>query len=273
MLESYKHRLRDKDEEIGILESHLDEMNTSHSYALEEVKTLKYELEHEKNIIRRFSVPGNPFAVGGLDEDNFNSEHNRSVDISERGNFMNESDIIDRECRDQHRPNDMCRVSLHDELNMLNIDANDLEDNFIYESRNTSDEFQDNDDLELAIYNDTPFTQPEECKNSPAKSGFSPHHKSNTYKLNLENSPNVNEKDIKISGLKKKLAIEKEMKESYQKKYTDYMLNYIKSEKRRKEIEIYLGIKQKQRRRYTKTTAIGVAVVALVLIIVYLIVR
>jgi len=56
-------------------------------------------------------------------------------------------------------------------------------------------------------------------------------------------------KDSIIQELQKKLEMETEVKMDYQKKSSQYMIDYIKAEKQRKEIEIYTGIKNQLKKR------------------------
>ena len=81
----------------------------------------------------------------------------------------------------------------------------------------------------------------------------------------------MTDKDLVIMDLERKLSIEREIKETYQKKSLEYMINYIKAEKRRKEIELYLGIKRKARQRNIKGAALISGVVLVICIFVYLI--
>jgi len=76
---------------------------------------------------------------------------------------------------------------------------------------------------------------------------------------------------VRIADLEKKVEIEKEMKENYYKKYTEYMTNFIKAEKRRKEIEVYLGIKKRQQSKMKKIVAVLIPVIFLLVAIYFMI--
>jgi hypothetical protein len=84
-----------------------------------------------------------------LDEDDFDSQSNRSIDYSERGNFMNESAISNRQPRHHRKKSETSKMTLQDELGMLNLNGDnfgDDDDNDIFPVKNNSDELKDGED-------------------------------------------------------------------------------------------------------------------------------
>jgi hypothetical protein len=247
VLESYKLKLRDREEEIQILNNHINDITHSHSFAVEKLQSVSKELEKERLSSKRISQPINMSHFAPcINEDDF-EKGNTSVAYSERGNFMDESEIHgDKEQTHHHNES---KFTLQDELGALNMDENDfgdVEDEMLF-SRNTSYELHQNDDWEMGrLFNNSPFGYIEEKKHPPRSPPGKHSPQNEGYKIGKSY---YSEKDVMIEDLRKQLELEKEIKENYQKKSVDYMFDYIKAEKRRKEIEIYLGIKRKAKKR------------------------
>lgn len=187
-----------------------------------------------------------PFSLASRYNDDFDHDSNTSIDYNERGNFNDDSRMTDRDMISHRSPPDDNKLTLQDELEMLNYETNEFNEDGdeIFGTRNKMDKSIRHEDTELArIFNNETFDQEdhdiEEFK-TPVK------------KLKNKKSGSdekvLTDKDCIIEDLKKKLEIEREVKENYQKKSVDYMIDFIKAEKRRKEIEIYLGIKNKRKR-------------------------
>ena len=186
--------MRDKEEEISILTGHLDEINSTHSFALEKMQSLSKELEREKIFFMWISAPYNPYAASEFDENDFQSENNISIDFaSERGNLMDQDSIIQHEHKALEDPNEESNLTLQDELGMLNLEEND-----VFESRNALYALHDHNDIELGeIVQDSPFPFPEEQKYSPSEKFI---HRNIPKNCNLSE---IFEKDVKISDLTK----------------------------------------------------------------------
>ena len=263
LLESYKYKLRDKEEEINILNNHINDISLSHSFALEKLTNVTKELEIERNTKNRVSAP---FSLAHWYEDDLNQDSNASIDYHERGNFNDDSRMTENHMINHCSPKEDSKLTLQDELEMLNYDVNDFGDDGgdIFGSGHKINKSLHHEENELArIFHNETFDQEdhdiEECK-TPVKKQIS--YNSNSDEKVLTN------KDLIIDDLKNKLKIEREIKESYQKKSVDYMIDFIKAEKRRKEIEIYLGIKNKRKRGKAILYFLA-AFIAFVLIVLY----
>lgn len=265
-MESYKYKLRDKEEEISILNNHINDISLSHSFTLEKLTNMTRELEFEKSSKVRMSAP---FSLADRYEDDFNHDSNASIDYHERGNFNDESRMTDREMMSSRSPPDDNKLTLQDELEMLNYEGNEFNEDGdeIFGSANKMNKSINHDDTELAriFHNDT-FDQEdhdiEEFKTPEKKK------KNKDKDKTISDEKVLTDKDCIIEDLKKKLEIEREVKENYQKKSVDYMIDFIKAEKRRKEIEIYLGIKHKRNQGKTVLYFL-VGFVAFVLFVLY----
>ncbi|CAI2360317.1 unnamed protein product [Moneuplotes crassus] len=272
-LEKFKLQCRDKDEEIAILNSHLDEMNSSHSYAMEKVQSLSRELDRERNLSKKFKHNFNPYSSPDLEE-NSPEEFDRSVDFSsERGNLMNESSILEQDSKERHQDGDTANLTLEDELGMLGLEGDNFENNDIFEPRQALYSLHDDQsEVELCdISPEAPFPTLEEKKYSPYEESKTARNLNNAFCLSKDDGIEVSLKDVRIADLEKKVEIEKEMKENYYKKYTEYMTNFIKAEKRRKEIEVYLGIKKRQQSKMKKIVAVLIPVIFLLVAIYFMI--
>lgn len=58
-LESYRLKLRDREEEIQILNNHINDITHSHSFAVEKLQSVTKELEKERMSSKRISRPIN----------------------------------------------------------------------------------------------------------------------------------------------------------------------------------------------------------------------
>lgn len=238
-LEKYKIELQDKDAEISVLSTHLDEMNSSHSYAMEKVQTLSRELTKEKNLTKKIQQ--------NFYELNDPEEANRSIDFSsERGNLMDQSDIMGEHPHIEEDQN----LTLEDELGMLGLEE---DTDAIFENTNDAYALDIEEGKNFAeISPEAPFPLLEEQKLSPSLEN--PPVKNLTKKFESPNSKGKSENpDLETQNLK----------------YSDYMADFIKADKKRKEFEVYLKNKKRQKRRKLKNALMIALPILVFLIIMY----
>ena len=110
-------------------------MNSSHSYAVEQVQSLSRELDRERNLAKTFQKEYNPYNVPDIEENEI-EDVNRSVDFSsERGNLMDQSAILEQDNRERHNDPEITNLTLQDELGMLGLEGENYETNDIFEPR------------------------------------------------------------------------------------------------------------------------------------------
>ena len=235
--------------------------------AVEKLQNLEQEKVHNESL-KRISRPEIPM-LGSLASEML-YENNRDIDYNERGHIMDQSDILDEdEERKQVRPPEVSKLTLHDELGMLNFEENDFgetEENMIFENKTGSSELMQDKDIELGqIFNNDSDEDARIRQVTPRETEKQLNDNPND---NVESPTGVTSKDLIIKDLKKKIEIEIEIKENYQRKSVEYMIDYIKAEKRRKEIEVYLGIKKRKFRSNLKGIAIIVAIVIVIIFVI-----
>jgi len=128
------------------LNSQIDEISNSHSFAVETLQSLRQELAHERSSSKRLSLPFPANLGPSLNESDF---QNISVDCS------------GIEDTNDHNVNDESRFNLQDELGTLDIEGNNFngdDPSMFYSQNSTLYELNNNDDYELGqLLDDNPF--------------------------------------------------------------------------------------------------------------------